>query len=85
MDYIDGTLEDKLNLVRKSFSPNICRCLPTFTRDLMIEAIDAKIKELVLLHDFRSKHKSSRILGNKELTESRIILYQELKKQLEAL
>ena len=72
-------------MIRNSFRLNECQCLNALTRDLIVEAIDAKIKELVMLHDFRSKHKRTRILGNKEVTEHDVIIYQELKKQIEAL
>ena len=79
------TLEEKLQMARDSFGLYKCQCMTKLTRDLITEAIDAKIKELVLGHDFRSKRKRAEHKESKEITEDNIRIYEELKKQIEAL
>ena len=85
MNDIDKTLEDRRQMVRDSFSSNQGKWMNTFTRDLIIRAIDAKIKEIVLLHDFRAKRCQGGYKESKEIIEDNIRIYEELKKQIEAL
>ena len=87
-DFNEGfgkTIEEKLQMVRDSFGPNKCQCLNTLTRDLFTCAIDAKIKECILLHDYRARLRKAERQESKETAEGNIRIYEELKKQIEAL
>lgn len=79
------TIEGKLQMIRDSFGPNKCQCMTKLTRDLLTEAIEVKIKELVLGHDFRPRHRRVEHNESKEITEDDICIYEELKKQIETL
>ena len=85
MNDISKTIEERLQMVRDSFGPNKCQCMTALTRDLITWAIDAKTKELVLLHDFRARHRQVGRKESKEIAEENIRIYEELKKQIEAL
>jgi hypothetical protein len=85
MDDIQKTTEERLQLIRDSFTKNKCQWINTLTRDLIVKAIDAKIKEIVLLHDFRAKRCQGGYKESKEIIEDNIRIYEELKKQIEAL
>ena len=79
------TLETKLQLIRDSFGMDKCRCLNPFTRDLLTQAIETKIKECVLGHDYRSKNKRQQSDESRQAARENIRLYEELMKQLQAL
>ena len=85
MNDSDKAIEDKLQAIRDSFNLNKCQYLNEVTRELLTQAIDAKIKELVLSHDFRGRFKRKENKGNKEVVEGNIQAYHELRKQIEAL
>ena len=85
MNDIGKTIEERLQMVIDSFGPNKRQWMNRLTRDLITSAIDAKIKEIVLLHDFRAKRCQGGHKESKEITEGNIRIYEELKKQIEAL
>ena len=73
MNDIDKTTDERLQIVRDSFNLNDYQWMNKLTRDLIISAINAKIKEIVLLHDFRAKRCQGGYKGNKEIIEGDIV------------
>ena len=77
-------MEQKLKLIRNSFGTGTCQRMNSFTRDLLIQAVNLKINESVILHDYRHKIKRHNTFS-KEATEENIRLYEELLEQLKSL
>lgn len=63
MDNSNNSVEEKLRMVREAFGPNKCQSMNKFVCGLIISAIDAKTKGLVIAHDFRGMAKRQ---GNKK-------------------
>lgn len=82
MDNDSSATEEKLRLVREAFGPDKCQSMNAFVCGLIISAIDAKTKELVISHDFRGMLKRQ---GDKEEVKNDLRIYEELKGQIKAL